>query len=151
MVFEFLVRYLGFMKHVPFAAWVMDALLFIWYSAFRREVLRAICKIETEVSAWIGIKVTLHRFGGLQFNYSGKEIGHIHSNGILDILLNRSTKNILLEKGLASDHHVFPDSGWISFYVRQDGDVDKALGLLELSYRKSRTRTLGNQSESRYS
>lgn len=136
MMFRFVVRYLGFLKHLPLAAWVTDALMFIWYSTFKREVCLAISEIESEISGWKGIEVTLHKFGGLQFNHLGKEIGHIHSNGILDILLSRSEKSVLLEKGMASDHHVFPNSGWISFYVRQHGDVSRAIALLQLSYRK---------------
>jgi hypothetical protein len=140
MMFRVIVRYFDFMKHVPLAAWVIDALMFIWYGAFRGSVPRAIDKIEAEVSGWNGISVTLHKFGGLQFNYKHREIGHVHSNGILDILFNRSIKRILLEKGMASHHHVFPNSGWISFYIRQEADVDEALLLLKLAYRKRKTR-----------
>ena len=116
------------------AAWVADALMFTWCGLFKRDILLTIDRIESEVSKWDGINVTLHKFGGLQFNFNNREIGHIHSNGILDILFNRNTKSILVERGMASDHHVFPDSGWISFYIRQADDGDSAIKLLKLAY-----------------
>lgn len=135
-MFRFIVRYLGFLKHVPFLAWVVDALIMIWHSAVCPRIQTSIERIEEEVLSWDGLTLTIHKFGGLQFNYRDKEIGHIHSNGILDILLNTKTKNILLSAGLVSDHHVFPHSGWVSFYIRSEQDVAKAIGLLRFSYTK---------------
>jgi predicted DNA-binding protein (MmcQ/YjbR family) len=31
-------------------------------------------------------------------------------------------------------HHVLPDSTWISFYLKQPGDVEQATALLQRSY-----------------
>ena len=137
MMFRLIVRYLGFLKHVPFLAWFVDAMIMIWNSAVRPGIQTSIERIEEEVMAWDGLTRTLHKFGGLQFNYGDKEIGHIHSNGNLDILFNRKTKRFLLEAGLASDHHAFPHSGWISFYVSSEKDVQMAIVLLALAYKRN--------------
>jgi hypothetical protein len=31
-------------------------------------------------------------------------------------------------------HHVLPESGWVSFYIRQEGDIEQAIALLQRSY-----------------
>lgn len=40
----------------------------------------------------------------------------------------------LVSKGEAERHHVLPDSGWVSFYIRREEDVSKAIELLKRSY-----------------
>lgn len=133
MMFRFVVRYLGFLKHVPLLAWLLDALIGLWNYAFNPSILKSIDRIESEVSQWQDVCVSLHKFGGIQFNYCGQEIGHIHSNGILDILFDRETKYKLMENGFVDEHHSFPGSGWISCCIASPPDVVKAIGLLGLS------------------
>jgi hypothetical protein len=135
-MFRFIVNYLKIFKHIPFFALWLDAAMMITNMIFRPEVILSIEKIEDEVSAWKGVTLTLHKFGGLQFNYGKTELGHIHSNGILDVLFSRQLKHSLIKDGLAEDHHVFKQSGWTSFYIRSSHDIDKALYLLALSYRR---------------
>lgn len=133
MIFKFVVGHLGFLKHIPLSAWLFDALLMIWNLVSNRRLARWIESIEASIAAREGISVSIHKFGGLQFNYFQREIGHIHSNGILDIRLNNQQKKALIEKGLVEEHHVLKKSGWVSFYIRSDADVEKALALLNLS------------------
>lgn len=134
MMFKFVVRYLGFLKHIPLLAWLADALMLIWTSTMSPDIPNFIDQIEEEVSSWDGVTLSIHRFGGIQFNFQNKEIGHIHSNGILDILFNRKVRHELVAAGLASEHHILPDTGWVSFYVRIEEDVQKAIRLLEKAY-----------------
>jgi hypothetical protein len=135
MMFKFVVHYLGFLKRVPLLAWLVDALMLIWNNAVNPDIPKFIDQIEEEISSWHGITLSIHEFGGVQFNYHGKEIGHLHSNGILDILFNRKLRQELIDNGLASVHHVLPNTGWISFYVRKEADVKNAIRLLETAYR----------------
>ncbi len=92
-------------------------------------------EIENEVLSWDGTHVSLHKFGGMQFNYGQKEIGHLHSNGLLDILFTRQVKQKLLASGKAEVHHVFKKSGWISFYIATEQDLINAKYLLNEAYR----------------
>jgi hypothetical protein len=133
MIFSFIVRYLGFLKRIPFFANFLDAWMMMYHSIFSPRIINAIDSIEKEVTGWHGVYVSLHKFGGIQFNYNGKEIGHIHSNGILDISFSKKTKNQLLQDSDIADHHVFTKSGWISFYIRSEEDAEKAIDLLRLS------------------
>ena len=135
-MFKFVVKYLGFLKSIPLLAHLFDSQLKLWLLLTNAALLDSFDAIETEVLSWNGTSVSLHKYGGLQFNCNGKEIGHIHSNGILDIRFNRKQKLQLMAEGRISDHHIFTNSGWTSFYVRNSEDVAYASGLLKMAYLK---------------
>jgi hypothetical protein len=137
-MFRFIVKYFGVLKYIPFFAGLVDALTMIWNSLFNPELINAIEKIENEVAGWNDIQRSVHKFGGIQFNCGTREVGHIHSNGILDILFSRKMKADLLQGGRISDHHVFMQSGWISFYIHTEADIQMAIELLALSYKIKR-------------
>jgi len=134
MIFNWVVRRIGFLKHIPLLAMMFDGWMMMWNALQNPEVLAAIDRIETTAATWNGIELSIHKFGGLQFNYRGKEVGHIHSNGILDILFPRKISNTLIANKRANEHHIFNTSGWISFYIRDARDYDAAIALLRLSY-----------------
>ncbi len=94
-------------------------------------------RLEEEVSEWPSISVHPHRFGGKEFLFgSGAEVGHIHTGGIVDIPFPRAVRNALLAAGIAEQHHWVPNSGWVTFHVRNgnDEDLSHALWLMRLSY-----------------
>jgi hypothetical protein len=136
-LFSFVVRYLGFFKFVPLFPMVFDSLLRLWMLASKSYVLDWLDEIEAEVLSWKGTSTSIHRYGGLQFNCNGREIGHLHSNGLLDVLYNREIKQQLLAKGRIQPHHIFEKSGWISFYIVDYHDRVYAKELLEIAYRRS--------------
>ncbi|MBK8027271.1 MAG: DUF5519 family protein [Chloroflexi bacterium] len=88
--------------------------------------------IET-VSAWEGITAHPHRFGGTEFRLGSVEIGHVHHGGLVDIPFTRATRAALVAAGEAQLHHILPESGWISHYLRAPADTDRALRLYRLS------------------
>jgi Family of unknown function (DUF5519) len=91
-------------------------------------------KLEEEVSAWPHISIHQHRFGGMEFRFGDAEVGHVHTNGVVDIPFPRSVRDALLEDRLAEEHHWVPNSGWITFRIRSEQDFDHALWLMRLSY-----------------
>ena len=135
-MFRFIVSHLKVLKHVPFFALWFDAMMMIWSILFLPAVHQTIEAIENEVLGWQGISRSPHKFGGLQFNYAGKELGHIHSQGTLDILFTRKMKQRLIQDGQACEHHTFRQSGWVSFYIRSSEDFAGAMHLLMLSYER---------------
>jgi hypothetical protein len=135
-MFKFIVKYLGFLKSAPLLAYLFDSQFKLWLLFTNIELLDCLDDIEAEVLSWKGTSVSLHKYGGIQFNCKGKEIGHIHSNGILDIRFSRKIKQQLMKAGRISDHHVFTNSGWISFYVLKKADVAYANQLLKMAYLK---------------
>lgn len=90
--------------------------------------------LEDLVSAWSGISVHPHRFGGREFLFGEAELGHVHTNGDVDIPFTRPIHDALLAEGLAEQHRWVPNSGWITFRIRSERDVAHALWLMRLSY-----------------
>lgn len=136
-VFSFVVRHLSFLKHVPLFPQVFDSMLKIRVFLTKPDLLDWFDEIETEVLRWEGTDVSLHQYGGIQFNRKGKEIGHLHSNGLLDVLYTKERKGLLLKEGRIQPHHVFEKSGWISFYIVSQEDKDYAKELLKMAYDKA--------------
>ncbi len=94
----------------------------------------AIDKIRNSVFEWDNITSSRHRFGGIEFKLGRREIGHIHGNYLVDIPFPKKIKEEILSAGLASKHHILPESGWISKYLETPKDVDTAIELLKHSY-----------------
>jgi hypothetical protein len=90
--------------------------------------------LEQELARWAGISVHAHRFGGTEFRLGHAEVGHVHIAGIVDIPFPRSIHDALLADGLAETHPWVPDSGWITFRMHTEPDLEQALWLMRLSY-----------------
>jgi Family of unknown function (DUF5519) len=104
--------------------------------------------IKARLSAWEGITTHAHRFGGTEYRLGDREIGHVHGDGLVDIPFPTRIRNELVAAGAAEPHHVLPDTGWVSFHIREPGDVEQAIGLLRRSYeiavdQKAKRRTAG--------
>ena len=54
--------------------------------------------------------------------------------GSLTSRFPRSVRDALLADGLAEEHHWVPNSGWITFRIRSEQDLEHALWLMRLSY-----------------
>lgn len=90
--------------------------------------------IDQQVLSWPGITAHPHRFGGREYLLGRREIGHIHGDYLVDIPLPTKVRNEIVASGKAQPHHVLPDSGWVSLFLRQSADVETAVELLRLSY-----------------
>lgn len=108
----------------------------IWNIISNRQMIHFIEVIENELATWPDVTITLHRFGGLQFNYFDKEIGHIHSDGIVNILFSKKIKQVMMRASLVSEHHIFKNSGWIGFYIHSANDVERAIWPLKFAHKR---------------
>jgi hypothetical protein len=91
-------------------------------------------KLNEQVSAWQGISVHRHRFGGKEFRFGSAEVGHVHESGAVDIPFPRAFRDELLARGVAEHHRWVPNSGWVTFHVRNEEDIRQAVWLMRLSY-----------------
>ena len=66
----------------------------------------------------------------MEYVIGKREIGHIHSDHLVDIPFPKKVRDEIVAAGRAQPHHILPESGWVSFYLREDGDVDRAIELL---------------------
>lgn len=92
--------------------------------------------IEQEVSGWPGVETRPHRFGGVEFRVRGHEIGHLHGSRLADLPFPVRMRKELVESGRARLHHVLPETGWVSYPIRGEGDVEGALELFRLNYER---------------
>jgi hypothetical protein len=94
--------------------------------------------ITKEVTAWEGVTAHPHRFGGVEYVIGKREIGHIHGDELVDIPFPKKVRDAIVQEKRAQPHHVLPESGWVSFYIRQPEDVERAIVLLAESYQIAR-------------
>jgi hypothetical protein len=91
-------------------------------------------ELEAAVTAWPGVVAMPHRFGGREFRFGRRELGHLHGSSVLDLPFPLHIRNELIAQGRAEAHHVLPDSGWVTFHIRRFDDVARAIALLRLNY-----------------
>ncbi len=91
-------------------------------------------QITQRVLSWQGMTAQPHRFGGTEYLLGRREIGHVHGDHMVDIPFPTKVRHEIVDAGQAQPHHLLHDSGWISFYIREEADVERALTLLHRSY-----------------
>ena len=91
-------------------------------------------QITKAVTAWEGVTANPHRFGGVEYVIGKREIGHIHGDHLVDIPFPKKVRDEIVAAGGAQPHHILPETGWVSFYLRQEEDVERAIALLHESF-----------------
>ena len=102
-------------------------------------------RITETLTSWPGVTSQPHRFGGVEYVIGKREVGHIHGDHLVDIPFPKRVRDQIVAAGRAQPHHILPESGWISFYLRQESDVEQAIALLRESYeiaRKQKSKTI---------
>ena len=87
-----------------------------------------------DLARWDGLQTQPHRFGGTEWLLGRREIGHIHGDALVDIPFPKRVRDEVVAAGDAERHHVLPESGWVSVWLRQPDDVARAVRLLRRSY-----------------
>ena len=90
--------------------------------------------IEHEVLSWPNVTAHPHRFGGVEFQVNQHEIGHLHGDHLADLPFPMRVRRELVADGRASPHHILPDTGWVSYYIRSAADLAGAIALFRLNY-----------------
>ncbi len=83
---------------------------------------------------WDDVEAHPHRFGGTEFRIGRREIGHIHGDHLVDIPFPKKVRDEIVDARDAEPHHILPETGWVSFYLREEGDIARAIALLRRSY-----------------
>lgn len=136
-----LFRHFPHLRRVHGLPQLVDTALLAHTLLLRRERIAPREAVERALLSWPGVTTRIHRFGGVEFIVGGREIGHLHGNGLLDIPFTRALRDEAVASGLARPHHVFPQSAWVSFDLHSAGDVPTALLLLRRNYDRWQTIT----------
>src|ERR671938_454867 len=99
-------------------------------------------KIKNEILSWPHVTAGPHRFGGIEFRLNKKELGHIHGDRLADLPFPMSIRNDLVNSGRVSPHHVLPKSGWVSYWIRDEADIDAVIELFRLRYEQLKSKIL---------
>ena len=90
--------------------------------------------IVREVSSWPGVTTGRHRFGGTEFRYGRRELGHLHGSRLADLPFPLLVRNELVAAGRAEPHHIHPESGWVSYFIKDASDIEPVIALFRLNY-----------------
>lgn len=92
--------------------------------------------IRREVGGWTGVEERGHRFGGVEFRVNGHEIGHLHGDRLADLPFPVRVRKELVASGRAREHHVLPETGWVSYRIKGEEDVEGAVALFRMNYER---------------
>jgi hypothetical protein len=99
--------------------------------------------IVRAVSAWPGVTTGPHRFGGTEFRYGHRELGHLYGDRLADLPFPLLVRNDLVADDRAEPHHIYPDSGWVSYVIHGEMDVPRVVALFRLNYDRPWAQTGG--------
>ena len=92
--------------------------------------------IRAEVTSWPGVVAVPHRFGGTEYRFGKKEMGHVHGDRLADLPLPRRVHDEVIASGRAQPHHVLPQTGWVSVWMRGPEDAEGVIQLFRLQYER---------------
>jgi hypothetical protein len=91
-------------------------------------------RIDREIGALPGVTAAPHRFGGTEYRYGRRELGHVHGERFVDLPFPREVRDELVAAGRARPHHVLPDSGWVTASIGTEEELESVIALFKLGY-----------------
>ncbi|HXP49282.1 MAG TPA: luciferase family protein, partial [Bacteroidia bacterium] len=82
-----------------------------------------------------------NRFGGIEILVDKNEMGHLHGERLADLPFPLKIKERLVRSGQALPHHIYPESGWISYWIRNSGDIPAVIDLFKLQYERLKSKS----------
>ncbi len=102
--------------------------------------------IEKEILSWPNVTAEPHRFGGIEFRFNKREMGHIHGDRLADLPFTMSIRNTLVNSGRVSPHHIYPNSGWVSYWIdKGQEDIPAVVELFKIRYEQLKPRSQPKQ------
>ena len=95
-------------------------------------------QIRAAVTSWAGVEAVPHRFGGIEYRYGRKEMGHVHGDRLADMPLPRRLHDQVIADGRAEPHHVLPNTGWVSVWMNGPDDAARVIELFKIQYDRYR-------------
>jgi hypothetical protein len=92
--------------------------------------------IREAVLSWPGVEGVPHRFGGTEYRFGRKEMGHVHGDRLADLPLPRKIRDEVIAAGRAVPHHVLPETGWVSGWMARPEDAAGVIELFRLQYER---------------
>jgi hypothetical protein len=103
-------------------------------------------RVSKEILRWPNVSSGQHRFGGLEFRVGAREMGHLHGDTLADLPFPMIIRNKLVNSGRVSPHHILPQSGWISKWIRSEEDVLQVIELFRMQFERLTQKTVRSTS-----
>jgi MFS family permease len=97
--------------------------------------------IVQKILEWPGVTTEPNRFGGIEFLVNKKEMGHLHGERLADLPFPIKIRENLVASRQALPHHIYPESGWVSYWIRNSGDIPAVINLFKLQYERLKSRS----------
>jgi hypothetical protein len=91
-------------------------------------------RIRAALTTWPGVTAEAHRFGGIEYRFGRKEMGHVHGDRLADLPFPRRIHDQLIAAGRAEPHHVLPDTGWVSRWISSADEAEEVIALFRINY-----------------
>ena len=91
-------------------------------------------RIHSEVASWPGVTVEAYRSGMVFFHVGRREIGHLHGSRMADLPFPVRIREELVRTGKADLHYLHPKTGWITYHIRGEQDIEAIIELFRLNY-----------------
>ena len=127
----FLARYFAWVQRVfPWAPAIFDAMLMLWALTVTPRRFMVQERLWNQVLDLTEVSETSHRYGGREAVFQGRELCHIHGNGVLDFILPKGVDVPDALNTHIHPHHVYPNSRWRTIVVDRTLDTFAAISLL---------------------
>ena len=63
-------------------------------------------------------------------------MGHLHGERLADLPFPIEVRKDLVESGHELPHHICPESGWVSYWIRNSDDIPAVVDLFKMQYER---------------
>jgi MFS family permease len=92
--------------------------------------------IKHEILSWPCVTSNPYRLGGIEFRINKRDMGHIHGDKLADLPFPIEIRKDLVASGKALPHIIYPESMWVSYFIRSEEDAPKIIDLFRLQYER---------------
>ena len=101
--------------HRPPFTTLVDAQLWVLTLVVRPATFRRMLRLHHALVVRPGIGVDLHRYGGISYLRGGREVAHLHGDGLFDAYVGSARAAALIEGRRAQVHHADGGPGWVTW------------------------------------
>ena len=98
--------------------------------------------IKQEILSWPGVTSNPYRFGGIEFRVNKRDMGHVHGDKLADLPFPSTIRKGLIASGKALPHIIYPESMWVSYFIKSEEDISQIVDLFRLQYDRLKAKPL---------
>ena len=68
-------------------------------------------------------------------------LAHLHGERLADLPFPIEVRKELVASRRALPHHIYPESGWVSYWIRNSDDIPAVVDLFKIQYERLKIRS----------